>query len=64
MVMLNDLDRFHLVIDAIDRVPSLGGHAVVDRQAMVDARAEARRYTREAGADLPSVTGWSWQVSS
>ena len=53
MVMLNDLDRFHLVMDAIDRVPQLGGHAVVDRQAMVDARAEARRHTRETGADLP-----------
>jgi xylulose-5-phosphate/fructose-6-phosphate phosphoketolase len=60
MVMLNDLDRFHLVMDAIDRVPALGGHAVVDRQAMVDARAEARRHTRETGADLRSVTGWTW----
>ena len=60
MVMLNDLDRFHLVMDVIDRVPALGGHAVVDRQAMVDARSEARRCTRETGADVPSVTGWSW----
>jgi xylulose-5-phosphate/fructose-6-phosphate phosphoketolase len=60
MVMLNDLDRFHLVIDAIDRVPQLGGHAVVDRQAMVDARAEARRHTRETGADLPEITDWAW----
>jgi xylulose-5-phosphate/fructose-6-phosphate phosphoketolase len=63
MVMLNDLDRFHLVMDVIDRVPALGGHAVVDRQAMVDARAEARRHTRETGADLPSVTGWSWPAA-
>jgi xylulose-5-phosphate/fructose-6-phosphate phosphoketolase len=47
-------------MDAIDRVPALSGHAVVDRQAMVDARAEARRHTRETGADLPSVTGWTW----
>ncbi|MDP9254942.1 MAG: phosphoketolase family protein [Actinomycetota bacterium] len=60
MVMLNDLDRFHLVMDAIDRVPALGGHAVVDRQAMVDARGDARRHTRETGTDLPAVTGWSW----
>ncbi len=60
MVMLNELDRFHLVMDAIDRVPQLGGHAVVDRQAMVDARAEARRHTRETGADISEVTDWSW----
>ncbi len=60
MVMLNELDRFHLVMDAIDRVPQLGGHAVVDRQAMVDARAEARRHTRETGADIAEVTDWSW----
>ena len=63
MVMLNNLDRFHLVIDAIDRVPQLGGHAVVDRQAMVDARAEARRYTRETGTDLPEITDWAWAAA-
>ena len=62
MVMLNELDRFRLVMDAIDRVPQLGGHAVVDRQAMVDARAEARRHTRETGADLPQVTDWVWSA--
>jgi xylulose-5-phosphate/fructose-6-phosphate phosphoketolase len=60
MVMMNDLDRYHLVIDVIDRVPSLGGHAVVVRQDMVDARSRARRYTREFGADIPEVTGWEW----
>ncbi len=63
MVMLNELDRFHLVMDAIDRVPQLGGHAVVDRQAMVDARAEARRHTRETGADLPEITDWAWATA-
>jgi xylulose-5-phosphate/fructose-6-phosphate phosphoketolase len=60
--MLNDLDRFHLVMDAIDRVPTLGGHAVVDRQAMVDMRSEARRCTRETGTDLPSVADWEWSA--
>ena len=60
MVMLNDLDRFHLVMDVIDRIPALRGHAVVDRQAMVDARNEARSHTRETGADIPAVTEWSW----
>jgi xylulose-5-phosphate/fructose-6-phosphate phosphoketolase len=60
MVMMNDLDRYHLVMDVIDRVPSLGGHAVVVRQDMVDARSRARRYTREMGADMPEVVGWEW----
>jgi xylulose-5-phosphate/fructose-6-phosphate phosphoketolase len=60
MVMLNDLDRYHLVMDVIDRVPALGGHAVVERQAMVDARNAARRHTRETGADIPVVTDWNW----
>jgi xylulose-5-phosphate/fructose-6-phosphate phosphoketolase len=60
MVMMNELDRFHLVINAIDRVPRLQGHAVVVRQQMVDARNRARRHTREFGADLPEITGWEW----
>ncbi|RXR27384.1 phosphoketolase family protein [Oerskovia turbata] len=60
MVMLNDLDRFHLVIDVIDRVPSLGSRAAGLRQKMVDARLEARQYTREHGEDIPSVRDWVW----
>jgi xylulose-5-phosphate/fructose-6-phosphate phosphoketolase len=64
MVMMNELDRFHLVIDVIDRVPSLGGHAVVIRQEMVDARNRARRYTREVGTDMPEVTGWEWSSAT
>jgi xylulose-5-phosphate/fructose-6-phosphate phosphoketolase len=60
MVMLNDLDRYHLVIDAIDRVPSLGARAAGLRQRMVDARLSARTYTREHGEDSPEVSGWSW----
>jgi len=60
MVMLNDLDRFHLVMDAIDRTPALGGKAVVARQEMVDRRAEARRHTRLFGEDSPEVSTWTW----
>ncbi|ORX00559.1 phosphoketolase family protein [Mycolicibacillus trivialis] len=63
MVMLNDLDRFHLVMDVIDRVPSLGGRAAVLRQRMVDARLAARSYTREHGEDDPAITGWTWSNS-
>jgi xylulose-5-phosphate/fructose-6-phosphate phosphoketolase len=60
MVMLNDLDRFRLVIDVIDRVESLGTRAAGLRQEMIDARVRARTYTREQGADIPEVTGWTW----
>ena len=60
MVMLNDLDRFHLVMDVIDRVPSLGARAATQRQAMADARIAARAYTREHGEDDPAITGWTW----
>ena len=60
MVMLNDLDRFHLVMDVIDRVPGLATSAGHVRQLMVDKRIEARAYTRAQGEDMPEVTGWSW----
>ncbi len=49
MVMLNDLDRFHLVMDVIDRVPGLGSRAAHLRQLMVDRRLLARAYTRAGG---------------
>ena len=60
MVMLNDLDRFHLVMDVIDRVPSLAANASAVRQLMVDRRAEARRWTRDHGEDMPEITDWAW----
>jgi len=60
MVMLNDLDRFHLVMDVIDRVPGLGTRAVSIRQLMADERARARQYTRDHGEDLPEVRDWTW----
>lgn len=60
MVMLNDMDRYHLVMDVIDRVPGLTGRYGVLRQEMQDARLRARAYTREHGEDHPDVAGWSW----
>jgi xylulose-5-phosphate/fructose-6-phosphate phosphoketolase len=60
MVMLNDLDRFHLVIDVIDNVPSLGSSQAILRQKMVDERLRAREYTRAFGDDLPEVKEWVW----
>jgi xylulose-5-phosphate/fructose-6-phosphate phosphoketolase len=60
MVMLNDLDRYHLVMDVIDRIPGLAPRAAALRQDMADARQLARAWTREHGEDHPDVTGWSW----
>ncbi|WP_422733948.1 phosphoketolase family protein [Micromonospora sp. WMMD558] len=60
MVMLNDLDRFHLVIDVIDRVPGLAARAAHLRQEMVDARQSCRDYTRRHGEDDPRVSEWRW----
>ena len=60
MVMRNDLDRFHLVMDVIDRVPGLGSHAASIRQHLVDERLRARAYTREHGEDPPEISGWRW----
>jgi xylulose-5-phosphate/fructose-6-phosphate phosphoketolase len=60
MVMLNDLDRFHLVMDVIDRVPGLGQRAAHLRQEMVDERLRHRAYTRAVGDDPPDVRDWTW----
>ncbi|TQL03445.1 phosphoketolase [Cellulomonas sp. SLBN-39] len=60
MVMLNDLDRYHLVIDVIDHVKGLRASQAGLRQRMVDARLAARQHTREHGEDLPEVRDWVW----
>ena len=60
MVRLNDLDRFHLVIDVIDRVPGLATRAGHVRQLMTDLRLKAIAYTREHGEDAPEITNWAW----
>jgi len=60
MVMLNDLDRFHLVIDVIDRVPGLTSRAGHVRQLMADRRLSCRAYTRRYGEDAPEINDWSW----
>ena len=64
MVMLNDLDRFHLVMDVIDRVPGLAERCAHLRQHMVDERLRHRAYTRRYGDDPPELTGWTWPAAS
>jgi xylulose-5-phosphate/fructose-6-phosphate phosphoketolase len=60
MVMLNDLDRFHLVIDVVDRVPGLAQRAADLRREMEESRLRARAYTRAQGDDDPSIRDWTW----
>jgi xylulose-5-phosphate/fructose-6-phosphate phosphoketolase len=60
MVMLNDMDRYHLVMDVIDRVPGLGIRYAALRQQMADERLQHRAYTREHGDDPPDVRDWTW----
>jgi len=60
MVSLNDLDRYHLAIDVIDRVPGLASRAAHLRQHLDDARTAARLYSREHGEDPPEIVNWAW----
>jgi xylulose-5-phosphate/fructose-6-phosphate phosphoketolase len=60
MVMRNDLDRFHLVMDVIDRVPGLAQQAAALRQHMADERLRHRAHTRQVGDDAPDVRDWVW----
>ena len=64
MVMLNDLDRFHLVMDVIDRVPRLGERAAALREEMACERLRHRAYTREHGDDPPDVRDWTWPAAA
>jgi hypothetical protein len=60
MCVLNDLDRFHLVGDVIDRVPSLGSRAAYAKQAIRDALIEHKQYITRRGEDDPRILGWKW----
>jgi len=60
MVVLNQMDRFHLVEDVIDRLPQLGSRAAYAKQAIRDALIKHREYINERGEDHPIVLGWRW----
>jgi xylulose-5-phosphate/fructose-6-phosphate phosphoketolase len=60
MVVRNDMDRFHLVQDVIDRVPSLGSRHALLRQHMAGKRVEHQEYIRAHGDDMPEVRDWRW----
>lgn len=60
MVVMNDLDRFHLVIDVIDRVPALGDSAAYAKQDIRDKLLEHKEYIAEHGEDMPEIRNWKW----
>ena len=61
MVVMNDLDRFHLVMDVIDRVPELGPSAAYVKQALSEKLVEHKRYIAQRGEDLPEIRAWKWK---
>ena len=63
MLVMNDMDRFHLVTDVIDRVPGLAERAGQLRQRMADTLVRHHSWIREHGEDLPEVRNWTWSAS-
>ena len=61
MTVLNDLDRFHLMMDVIYRVPQTGEKGLALKQQLEDKLVEHKRYTEEHGQDLPEIRNWKWK---
>jgi xylulose-5-phosphate/fructose-6-phosphate phosphoketolase len=60
MTVLNDLDRFHLAMDVIDRVPQTGGRGASLKQKLQDKLVEHKQYIDQHGQDLPEIRNWQW----
>ena len=63
MVVLNDLDRFHLALDVGERLPQLGSRVAYFRQHVRDKLIEHKQYIEKYGQDMPEITGWQWGLS-
>jgi xylulose-5-phosphate/fructose-6-phosphate phosphoketolase len=64
MTVLNDLDRFHLVMDVIDRVPQLRERGVYLKQQLMDKLIEHKQYIDRYGQDLPEIRDWKWGATA
>jgi xylulose-5-phosphate/fructose-6-phosphate phosphoketolase len=64
MVVLNELDRFHLALDVVDRLPQLGPRAAYFRQAIRDKLIEHAQYIERHGEDMPEISGWQWEYEA
>ena len=64
MVVMNDLDRFHLVADVVDRLPQLGSRAAYAKQAIKEKLLEHKQYISRYGEDMPEITDWQWGRAS
>jgi len=64
MAVLNDLDRFHLAADVIDRVPQLGSSAAYPKQALMEKLIEHKEYVVKHGEDMPEIQSWRWEGGS
>ncbi|MCK9193475.1 MAG: phosphoketolase family protein [Nevskia sp.] len=62
MTVMNELDRYHLVIDVIERVPKLAAQTAHIKQAMLEKLIEHRTYIREHGIDQPEILNWAWEA--
>ena len=61
MTVLNDLDRFHLVMDTIERLPQTCDQAIYLKQQLKDKLVEYRQFINEHGLDLPEIRNWKWK---
>ncbi|HEX6531203.1 MAG TPA: hypothetical protein VF019_01160, partial [Nitrospira sp.] len=61
---MNDLDRFHLIGDVVDRLPQLGSRAAYAKQAIQEKLVEHKQYIAKYGEDMPEITDWQWGQSS
>jgi xylulose-5-phosphate/fructose-6-phosphate phosphoketolase len=60
MTVLNELDRFHLAMDAIDRLPQTSARGIYLKEQLRDKLVEHKRYIRQHGEDLPEIRNWKW----
>jgi xylulose-5-phosphate/fructose-6-phosphate phosphoketolase len=61
MTVMNDLDRFHLVQDVVNRIPGLGENGTKLRQLMISKLAEHKQYIDKYGQDMPEIRNWKWK---